>query len=298
MSNDIHQQATLIFDGACGTTLQAMDIPGSVWGEYEGCNEYLNIAGPEIISAMHKGFAEAGADVLETNTFGASPMALAEYGLEDRCDVINKNAVEIAREATNQYVAGSIGPGKLLPVLGQVDYRDLYDSYFRQSTALVKAGVDILALETSQDILQLKICAIAVTDALKELNKDIPVMASMTFEQSGVMLTGSGIDSAVTTLKKFPFFSIGINCATGPKDMEPVIRRLRQKWDGRISCLPNQGLPVLQEGKLCYTLSPVEFADQMEIFHKEFKVNILGGCCGSTPRHIAELKQRITGAAA
>lgn len=289
----------LIFDGACGTTLQSMDLPASLWQGKEGCNEYLNLCSPETVVRLHQAFLQAGATVLETNTFGASSLVLAEYGLEDRVDEINRAAVAHARTAMqghdNCYIAGSVGPTTKLPSLGHITVDDLYASIREQISALLKAGVDTLIIETCQDLLQVKTALVACFDLLEEMQSALPVMASVTIEQQGTMLVGSDIAAVVATLEPFPLFSLGLNCATGPLAMESHIRYLSRHWPGRISCVPNQGLPQIVDGQTHYPLLPDEFADLMKRFVEEYGVSIVGGCCGSSPEHIRRLASRLQG---
>ncbi len=289
----------LIVDGACGTNLQEMVIPLAAWDGREGCNEILNLTAPEVITALHRGFVEAGAMVLETNTFGASRIVLQEYGLEDQVTAINQAAVANARAAingkANTYIAGSIGPGTKLPSLGHISVDELSQAYAEQIEALVQAGVDLLIIETCQDLLQTKTALVACFATLKRLQQDLPVMASITIERTGTMLVGTDIAAACTTFEPFPLFSFGLNCATGPADMESHIRYLSQHWPGRISCVPNQGLPEVIDGKTCYSLSPAVYAKEMRRFVTEYGVSVVGGCCGTTPAHTRALVETLQG---
>ncbi len=289
----------LIFDGACGTNLQTMDLPAAVWDGKEGCNEYLNLSAPSAIAELHASFVDAGAVVLETNTFGASRIVLAEYGLEDRVAEMNEAAVRHARDAIadrpGRYVAGSIGPTTRLPSLGHIAPDDLADAYAEQMRALVRAGVDLLLIETCQDLLQVKTALVTCFDVLAEADRDVPVMVSLTLENTGTMLVGSDVAAAAVTVEPFPVFALGLNCATGPEHMESHIRYLGRNWPRRISCIPNQGLPEIVDGHTCYPLSPAEFARQMRRFVEHFGVSIVGGCCGSTPEHIRVLADTLTG---
>lgn len=291
----------LIVDGACGTNLQEMDIPASAWDDKEGCNEYLNLTAPEVIQALHRSFVDAGAMIIETNTFGAAGIVLAEYAIDDQVDAINVAAVANARAAIgdtpDRYVAGSLGPTTKLPSLGHIGYDDMYAAYDEQLRSLIGAGVDLLIVETGQDMLQMKIALVAAFDVMKELNVDLPVMASITIERTGTMLVGSDIGAAVATLEPFPLFSLGLNCATGPADMISHIRYLSHHWPQRISCIPNQGLPEVMDGKTMYPLSPEEYGKHMAHFVKDFGVSIVGGCCGTTPDHTRALVAALDGVA-
>lgn len=289
----------IIFDGACGTTLQGMEIPPTAWEGKEGCNELLNVTAPEVITAMHAAFLDAGAMVVETNTFGASRIVLAEYGLEDQVDAINHAAVANARRAIGGrpgcYVAGSMGPGTKLVSLGHITVEALRAAYVEQVRALAEAGADVLILETCQDLLQVKTALIATFETLATLGKSIPVMVSVTVEQTGTMLVGSDIAAVVATLEPFPILSLGLNCATGPADMVSRIQYLQHQWPKRISCIPNQGLPQVVNGKTHYPMTPAEFAKHMKHFVTDYGVSIVGGCCGSSPDHIRALAENLRG---
>ncbi|MGI6656005.1 MAG: homocysteine S-methyltransferase family protein [Desulfobulbus sp.] len=295
----IHEHELLILDGACGTNLQEMAIPVSAWEGREGCNELLNLTAPSAIVELHRSFVEAGAMVLETNTFGANRVVLAEYGLADRVAEINEAAVAHAREAiggkADTYVAGSIGPGTKLPSLGHISVQELADAYAEQIRALVRAGADMLIIETCQDLLQIKAALTTCFTILEELGSTAPVMVSVTIERTGTMLVGSDIAAAAVTFEPYPLFSFGLNCATGPTDMESHIRYLSQNWPGRISCVPNQGLPEVLDGKTCYPLTPEAYAEQMKRFVTEYGVSVVGGCCGTTPQHTRVLVEALAG---
>ncbi len=289
----------LILDGACGTNLQEMDIPDTAWEGREGCNEILNLTAPDIIQTLHRGFVDAGAMVLETNTFGANSIVLEEYGLADKVEEINRTGVENARAAiagkANTYIGGSVGPGTKLPSLGHISVEELAQAYGEQFRALIQAGVDLLIIETCQDLLQIKTAMTTCFEVLKELELDIPVMASVTVEQTGTMLVGSDIAAAAVTFEPFPLFSFGLNCATGPVEMESHIRYLSHNWPARISCVPNQGLPEVVAGASCYPLSPQGYADEMKKFVTEYGVSVVGGCCGTTPEHTRQLVETLSG---
>lgn len=297
MRPDDHK--VLILDGACGTNLQEMNIPPSAWAGKEGCNELLNLTAPESIVALHRGFVEAGAMVLETNTFGANRIVLEEYGLHDQVENINRAAVVNARAAIgdqdNVYVAGSVGPGTKLPSLGHIPVETLAAAYAEQLHALVAAGVDLLIIETCQDLLQLKVAMITCFEILEKIQAEIPVMVSVTIERTGTMLVGTDIAAAAVTLEPFPIFSFGLNCATGPQDMESHIRWLSHNWPGRISCIPNQGLPEVVNGKTSYSLTPQRYAQEMKRFVSEYGVSVVGGCCGTTTAHTRALVESLQG---
>lgn len=283
----------LVFDGACGTNLQEMTIPHEAWQGCEGCNELLNITAPETIIALHESFLEAGAMVVETNTFGASSIVLAEYDLADRTVEINRAAVANARAAIGNrsgcYVAGSVGPTTKLPSLGHISVDDLARALREQMRALVEAGVDALVIETCQDLLQVKTAVVACFEVLEETGCELPVLVSVTMERQGTMLVGSDIAAICATLEPFPLHALGLNCATGPADMVSHIRYLGHNWPGRVSCMPNQGLPSVVNGKTFYPMTPEEFVLNMGRFIENDGVCIVGGCCGTTPEHIRQL---------
>jgi 5-methyltetrahydrofolate--homocysteine methyltransferase len=289
----------LIFDGACGTTLQMMHIPASAWQGLDGCNEILNVSAPSVIVDLHRAFLEAGAQVVESNTFGASRIVLAEYGLEDRVREINVAAVANARKAmeglSGRYVAGSVGPTTKLPSLGHISRDALFAATQEQIEALLEAGVDLLVFETCQDLLQLKTSLVAAFEAFERMSCSVPVMASVTVERTGTMLVGTDIAAAAVALEPFPLFSLGLNCATGPADMESHVRYLSQQWPGAISCMPNQGMPEVIDGKTVYPLSPEEYARHMRYFVEHYGVRVVGGCCGTSPEHIRAVVAALRG---
>ncbi|MHC5146762.1 MAG: homocysteine S-methyltransferase family protein, partial [Planctomycetota bacterium] len=260
---------------------------------------YLNLSSPETIVQLHRGFVDAGAMVLETNSFGASDVVLAEYGLENQVEQINQAAVDNARKAIGDkadiYIAGSVGPGTKLPSLGHITVDELTRSMNRQITVLAEAGVDAIILETCQDLLQAKIAVITCLEVLERLGKNIPVMLSVTIERQGTMLVGSDIAAVVATMEPFDLFSLGLNCATGPTDMESYIRYLSHHWPKRISCIPNQGLPEIIDGQTVYPMKPAEYAEHMKHFVEQAGVSIVGGCCGTTPEHIRCLADAVSG---
>ena len=291
------EEPLLIFDGACGTTLQTMEIDSAVWDGLEGCNEYLNISDPDTIIELHRRFLEAGAMVIETNTFGSTSVVLSEYGLEGRVKELNRAAVANAKKAiaefstpkSPRYVIGSIGPTTKLPILGHISPEDLTLTVTEQLEALLDSDVDALIVETCQDLLQIKTSLITCFDLLEKTGVDIPVLASVTFEQQGTMLVGTDIAAVCATIAPFPVFSLGLNCATGPTDMEPHIDYLSSNWKKRISCIPNQGMPEVVDGKTHYPLTPEAYGKHMHEFITKKGVSIVGGCCGTSPAHIKEL---------
>ncbi|MFO7578295.1 MAG: homocysteine S-methyltransferase family protein [Pelovirga sp.] len=293
----LSQHPLLIVDGACGTNLQLVDIQDAEWAGCEGCNEILNLSAPHHIVALHQSMLDAGAMILETNSFGASRIVLAEYDLQDRVREINTRAVEHARRAIagrpDRYIAGSIGPGTKLPSLGHIAVEDLRAATAEQIAALLDAGVDCLMIETCQDLLQTKTALVVAFEMLETAGLDLPVLASVTIEQQGTMLVGSDIAAVVAVLEPFPLFSLGLNCATGPQDMVSHVHYLSQHWPQRISVIPNQGMPEVVDGKTHYPLTPSAYAEQMWRFVTQQGVSIVGGCCGTSPAHIAALVARL-----
>jgi 5-methyltetrahydrofolate--homocysteine methyltransferase len=301
MPKDLADTDILILDGACGSTIQTMHIPRGAWADHEGCNEYLNLSAGDKIVQMHEAFFDAGAQVVETNTFGATDIVLAEYGLEDQVDRINRLAVAHARSAAADrhglWVAGSIGPTTKMPSLGHVGFDELFASYVQQVSALVEEGVDLLIVETSQDLLQAKIALQAIHDVLDRSGKQVPLIVSVTVETTNTMLAGADIEAAAVALEPYDIFSLGLNCATGPQRMEPHLKYLSQHWPGRIHCIPNAGMPQVVDGKTCYPLEPEEFGRAVTRYVRELGVRIVGGCCGTTPAHIRSLVEELRGAA-
>ncbi len=295
----IFQQPVLIFDGACGTNLQNMEIPSSAWQGCEGCNELLNVTAPEVIQSLHRSFVQAGAQLLETNSFGANSIVLAEYGLQDQVSQICQAAVANAKAVAGEQslVIGSMGPGTKLPSLGHISVQDLAAAYRQQAEALLVAGADGLILETCQDLLQLKTALVSCLDVLGADAGSIPLFVSVTIEATGTMLVGSDIAAVATTVEPYPVFSLGLNCATGPRDMRSHLQWLSHNWEGRLSCIPNQGLPEVVNGLTKYPMNPTDYAQQMKEFVQELGVSVLGGCCGTTPEHIQELVKTVAGVA-
>src|SRR6266853_1015452 len=288
------RERVVIYDGAMGTEIQerhpSMD---DFWGK-ENCSEVLVLSRPDIIKDIHADYFKAGADVVETNTFGGTRIVLGEFDLADKVHEINKRAAELAREVARdfsgngkpRYVAGSIGPGTKLPSLGQISYDDMFNAYLEQSLGLIDGGVGILLIETCQDILQTKVSVAAAFEAMKQRGKRIPVQAQVTLQESGTMLLGTEISAAETALEPFDCEIVGLNCATGPKEMNDAVRYLAHNAPKEISILPNAGLPENVGGVAHYRLTPHSLAEWHKKFITEYGVRIVGGCCGTTPAHI------------
>src|SRR5262244_1624032 len=291
----------LVFDGAMGTMIQARDLSAQDFGgpQLEGCNEHLNTTRSDVIREIHESYLDAGADCISTNTFGCAPYVLAEYGLADRCHEVTLAAARIAREAADRqstpdrprFVLGAMGPGtRTITVTGGVTFDQVLDAYYRQSRALIEGGVDALLLETCQDTLNVKAAAIGVKRTLAEAGRTLPLMVSGTIEPMGTMLAGQGVDALYASLEHLDLFSIGLNCATGPEFMTDHLRSLSEIATCLVTVYPNAGLP---DDRGRYEETPQSLALKMRRFVEEGWVNAIGGCCGTTPAHIAALA-RIT----
>ena len=283
----------ILFDGAMGTSIQQYN--NIKWNGYDGCNEYLNITCPDIIYNIHCAFLEAGADIIETNTFGANKTILSEYNLANECYNINKKAVEIAKSAAikyNKYVAASIGPTNKLPSLLQISFDELCNSYVDQIRAFIDLKVDIIIIETCQDLLQVKAALYTVFEQLNTYNTSIPVMLSISLQENGNMLLGSNIDAIIALAERYPLVSLGFNCSVGPDKLYEPIKELAQKWNKLLSIMPNAGLPKNINGSLQYDLPAEDFSEIILNLCKEGYVDIVGGCCGTTPEYIKKLKEK------
>ena len=294
----------LVFDGATGTSLQQLDLSADDFGgeALEGCNENLVITRPDAVQAVHRQFLDAGCDVIETDTFGAASVVLAEYGLEDHAFALNKRAAELAREMANQYstadkprfVAGSMGPTTKLPTLGHIDFDTLRTSFRDQAAGLLAGDVDLFIIETCQDVLQIKAALQGVEDAFEASGERRPLMVSVTMETTGTMLVGSDIAAVVSILEPFPIDGLGLNCATGPEQMKEHIKYLSEHSPFVVSCIPNAGLPENIGGVAHYRLTPIELKMQLMHFVQDLGVQVIGGCCGTTPAHIQSLSEIST----
>ncbi len=297
------EKPLIIFDGGTGTSFQNLNLSADDFGgkELEGCNENLVLSSPKVVEKVHDSFLDAGCHVIETNTFGASSIVLDEYDIADKAYEINKNAALIAKKAAAKYasvdkprfVAGSIGPTTKLPTLGHIDFDELKQSYKEQIYGLIDGGVDLLLIETCQDVLQIKSALLASKEVLESKNIDIPIMVSITMETTGTMLVGSDIASALTILEPFNIDILGLNCATGPEQMKEHIKYLSENSPFAISCIPNAGLPENIGGVAHYRLKPIELKMQLMNFIYDFNVQLIGGCCGTTPEHIKYLSSII-----
>jgi 5-methyltetrahydrofolate--homocysteine methyltransferase len=291
----------LLLDGAAGTYLQGQTITAEQWGTVEGCNEWLNISAPDIILGLHRAYLEAGADAVETNTFGASPVTLGEYNLADRAYEINKAAAQLARQCADEfstpeqprYVFGSIGPGTKLPSLGHIFFDQLVDAYKIQIQGLIDGGVDGLIIETCQDPLQIKAALAAAEDILGP-DSEFVRYVSITVEATGTLLVGTSVSAAAAILAPYPIDVLGLNCATGPDAMEHHLDTLNDIWPGRLACMPNAGMPEARvDGTVRYPLEPKPFAEKVAELAGAHGLSIVGGCCGTTPEHIRQLRKQL-----
>src|SRR5499425_177432 len=294
-------ERVVVADGAMGTMLQASSATLSDFDGHEGCNEILNITRPDIVRSVHDGYLEAGVDCITTNTFGANLGNLGEYGLQDRIGELSEAGARIARQAADawgtperpRWVLGSVGPGTKLPTLGHVRYAALRDAYQSNAAGLLRGGVDAIVVETCQDLLQAKAAIIGVKRAIAEAGASVALIASVTIETTGAMLLGSEIGAALAALEPLGIDLIGLNCATGPAEMSEHLRYLAGHSATPLSCMPNAGLPVLTADGAHYPLEPDGLADAHDTFTAEFGLSLVGGCCGTTPEHLAAVVDRV-----
>jgi 5-methyltetrahydrofolate--homocysteine methyltransferase len=299
------ERRILVLDGAMGTMIQSMNLGPEDFGgaQYEGCNEHLNLARPDVVGVIHGTYLEAGADVISTNSFGCAPYVLAEYGLGDRCYEIALAAGRLASDAARErstgerprFAIGAMGPGtRSITVTGNVTFDEVRDGYHLQARGLIEGGVDALLLETVQDTLNVKAAAIGVRRAMAEAGLDLPLMVSGTIEPMGTMLAGQGVEALHASLEHLDLFSIGLNCATGPEFMTDHLRTLAAIAPCFVTVYPNAGLPD-ERGQ--YEETPESLAMKMRRFVDEGWVNLVGGCCGTTPAHTAALARLAEGRA-
>jgi 5-methyltetrahydrofolate--homocysteine methyltransferase len=304
---DTLKERIIVFDGAMGTNLQVQNLTLDDFGglRFEGCNENLLVTRPDAVERVHAGFLEVGCDVIETNSFNGTPVDFAEYGIADKAYEMNVLAAQLARRVAADFstkekprwVAGSMGPGRKLPTLGHISFVELKAAYREQVRGLLDGGVNLLIVETCQDLLQTKSALAAIFEQFAETRRRVPVIAQVTIEVFGTMLNGTEISAALTALAPFPIDVIGMNCGTGPRHMSESIRYLCENAPLPVSVLPNAGLPSVVEGKMHYDETPETFRDQLVHFANDFGVNIVGGCCGTTPAHlklVVDAMQRIT----
>jgi len=302
-------QRVLVFDGAMGTNIQLHHPTAEDFGgkSLEGCNDHLVLTRPDIIQSIHESFLAVGCDVVETCTFQSTPHRLKEWGIEEKTRELNVQAAKLARAACDKYstkdkprfVAGSIGPtGMLLsssdPVLSATTFAELEENYYIQAKYLVEGGVDVLLVETAQDILEVKAAVAGFERLFKEIGRRVPIQTQVTLDTSGRMLLGTDIASSLTTLEALPVDVIGLNCSTGPEHMREPIRYLTANASRPISCIPNAGLPLnTGTGDAVYPLEPRPMAEMLAEMVRDNGVRIVGGCCGTRPEHLKEIAAAV-----
>ncbi len=293
----------MVYDGAMGTNIQTRNPTlDDYWGK-ENCSEVLVLSRPDIIRDIHADFFKVGCDVVETDTFGGSRIVLAEFDLADRVREINVKAAQLAREVAQQFstsdkpkfVAGSMGPTTKLPSLGHIGFDAMAAAYEEQAAALIEGGVDVLLIETCQDLLQAKVATVGVLEAMRKAGKRLPVTVQVTLQETGTMLLGTEISAALTSLEPFDVDILGLNCATGPKEMNDAVRYLALNSTKEVSVLPNAGLPFNEGGHAVYKLKPKDLAEYHKHFVVDYGVRIVGGCCGTTPEHLKAVVDAVSG---
>src|SRR5712664_386391 len=301
---ELLSQRILVMDGAMGTMLQQRELSAADFGgaALEGCNENLVRTRPDVVLDIHRKYFEAGSDIVETNSFGGAPIVLGEYGLAADAHFLNKRAAELARQAADElstpgkprFVAGSMGPTtKAITVTGGVTFNELRETYYTQAKGLVEGGVDLLLLETSQDTRNIKAALLAIQKLSREIGAQVPFIISVTIEPMGSMLAGQTIEAMWASLRHARPLAFGMNCATGPEFMTDHIRTLSQLSSEYVSCYPNAGLPNPEDGS--YHETPTTLATQLERFVGNGWLNIVGGCCGTTEKHIGAIAQMVEG---
>ncbi|MGB6392133.1 MAG: homocysteine S-methyltransferase family protein, partial [Candidatus Acidiferrales bacterium] len=300
---ELLRERILILDGAMGTMLQQVNLTAADFGgaALEGCNENLVRTRPDVVLDIHRKYFQAGADIVETNSFGSTPIVLAEYGLAHDARELNRRAAELARQAAGEFakpgrprfVAGSMGPTtKAISVTGGATFEELKRSYHEQAAGLIEGGADVLLVETCQDTRNIKAAALAIEQLAREIGEPIPVMVSATIEPMGTMLAGQSVEALWASLDHVELISLGLNCATGPEFMTDHIRTLHGLTSRSVSCYPNAGLPN-EEGR--YGETPTSLAEQLDRFISRGWLNIVGGCCGTTEHHIRAIAQMAEG---
>src|SRR5712672_407720 len=306
------KRRVLIYDGAMGTNIQRYNLSAEDFGgkALEGCNDNLVLTRPDIIQSIHESFLAVGCDVVETCTFQSTPHRLKEWGLYEKARELNVQAARLARAAVDKYatpgrprfVAGSIGPTGMLPsssdpTLSNITFEALAETYYLQARYLVEGGVDVLLVETAQDILEVKAALTGFERLFAELGRRVPVQTQITLDVSGRMLLGTDIASALTTLQAMRVDVVGLNCSTGPEHMREPVRFLTEHASLPISVIPNAGLPLnTGTGEAIYPLEPLPMAGMLREFVQDFGVRIVGGCCGTTPEHLASIVAAVNGA--
>ncbi|HOD06935.1 MAG TPA: homocysteine S-methyltransferase family protein [Myxococcota bacterium] len=296
------RERVVVIDGAMGTEIQKAAPTAADFGPVDGLNEMLCLTRPDMIAGIHRAFLDAGADIVETNSFGANRIVLEEYGVADRAAELSLAAAEIARKAADRasapgrprWVSGSIGPGSRLPSLGQVEPEAMLDAYHEQGAALLAGGVDMFQVETCQDPLQARLAVLGLRRAMDDSGREVPIFAQVTVDGGGRMLLGTDVIAALATLSSMPGVAVfGLNCSTGPDAMYGVLKRLAGESPLPLAALPNAGLPENDGGRLVYRLTPAGFAAQVRSFVTELGVSFVGGCCGTSPEHIRALAEAV-----
>src|SRR3954464_11554740 len=297
------RERVVVFDGGMGATLEQFDL--SLEDDYKlpgRAHEVLVLNRPDVIQGVHSSMVEAGAQVVETDTFQASRLKLGEWGLGDETLEINRRAAEIARKAVGEqrFVAGSIGPTGHLPAsddptLGRITFRELVETFTEQAQGLLEGGVDLVIVATAQDILEVKAAVLGLREAFKTVGRRVPIQASVSLlPNGGKMLLGTDIDAVLTTLEALKVDVIGLNCSTGPEDMRDAIRYLGEHASTPIHCIPNAGLPHQgPNGETIFPEEPAPLAATLAEFVERYGVNIVGGCCGTTPDHIRAMAEAV-----
>src|SRR3954470_2018908 len=302
---DAIRSRVVVFDGGMGATLEQFDLTSEDYGGLPGkCHEALILQRPDVIEGVHASMVEAGAEVVETDTFQASRLKLDEWGLADHTLEINRKAAEIARKAVGEdrFVAGSIGPTGHLPAsddptLGKITFRELVEVFTEQAQGLIEGGSDLLIIETAQDILEVKAAIFGAREAFKLTGREVPIQTSVSLlPQGGKMLLGTDIQAVLTTLTALDVDVVGLNCSTGPEDMRDAIRFLGEHSPLPVHCIPNAGLPLQgPDGETIFPEEPGPLAATLCEFVERYGVGIVGGCCGTTPEHIAAISERVDG---
>ena len=298
----LSEQKIIIYDGAMGTSIQQHEVHADAYGGYPGCYDFLNCSAPEVIASIHTSFFDAGADIVETNTFGAQPLTLAEHGLAEKTYDINKAGAEIAvmvaarfgNVGIERFVAGSMGPGLALPSLGHVSFCELSDGYYTQALGLIDGGVHLFQIETCQDPLQIKAALAGVFRAQDERGCSLPVAVTATIQPNGALLAGTDMEALAAILNPYPLFAVGLNCSAGPSGLAVALESLHEFTRFPLAVLANAGLPRIHNGHLVYDMTPEDFAhDTAELISPD--VRYIGGCCGTTPGHIRALAHAVKG---
>jgi 5-methyltetrahydrofolate--homocysteine methyltransferase len=300
------EERIVLFDGAMGTEIQKLKPkPEDFPNNKDGFNDGLVFSRPEWIENIHRSYLEAGSDCIETNTFGSNQIKLQEYGFGDETVSINKSAAELANRVVEKfangkkYVVGSMGPTGYLPSsndpdLGNISLNKITDAFDLQAQGLILGGVDVLLIETSQDILEVKLAITGSFNAMEKTGKKVPIISNVTLDKYGKMLLGTNVQSAYTTVSDMGISVFGLNCSTGPAEMESSIRWLDEQNELPILVMPNAGMPINEGGNAIYKMTSKDMSHQLgEFLHKYKRVRMIGGCCGTTPEHIRELKNTL-----